>query len=40
MGFLSTDVFEHRLSALRAEMARKGLDAVVLFGADSEFYTN
>jgi Xaa-Pro aminopeptidase len=40
MGFLSTDVFEHRLSELRAVMARKSLDAVVLFGADSEFYTN
>lgn len=40
MGFLSTDVFEHRLKALREMMSRKSLDAVILFGPDSEFYTN
>ncbi|GHH02960.1 M24 family metallopeptidase [Pseudodonghicola xiamenensis] len=40
MGFLSNDVFEYRLNGLREMMGRKGLDAVILFGADSEFYTN
>lgn len=40
MGFLSTDVFEYRLHGLREMMSRKSLDAVILFGADSEFYTN
>ncbi|MBT9386467.1 Xaa-Pro peptidase family protein [Pseudooceanicola sp. CBS1P-1] len=40
MGFLSSDVFDYRLMGLRDAMGRKGLDAVILFGADSEFYTN
>jgi Xaa-Pro aminopeptidase len=40
MGFLSTDVFEYRLTGIRNMMNRKNLDAVILFGADSEFYTN
>jgi Xaa-Pro aminopeptidase len=40
MGFLSTDVFEYRLKGICNMMNRKNLDAVILFGADSEFYTN
>ena len=40
MGFLSTNVLEYRLQNVREMMSRKDLDAVVLFGADSEFYTN
>ena len=40
MAFLSKDVRDIRLKRLREVMSRKDLDAVVLFGVDSEFYTN